>query len=79
MVIIRYNCLIVTYLFNSQLNAADVSEKKVATDSESVPPLEQYFNDTLQVNTTSMEVSVESPLPTHVNEIDKIIRAGECL
>ena len=25
-----------------------------------------------------MEVSVESPLPTHVNEIDKIIRAGEC-
>lgn len=44
---------------------------KLASSSKDV-----YLNDTLTYNVTSMETNhAESPLPTHLTEIDKILRA----
>lgn len=42
------------------------------------PTEEVYYNDSLTSNLTSLELDRnESPLPTEVTELDKIIRAGK--
>ena len=64
------------------------SDEDPPTESEGDPEVAQpvsvdvsdeNFNNSLHINITTMEVTVESPLPTKVNEIDKIIRAGPVL
>lgn len=55
-------------------------ESEEATEKLASTSKDVYLNDTLTFNMTSMETHqthhAESPLPTHLTEIDKILRAG---
>jgi len=61
---------------SSVFDADESVETEEATAKLASSSKDVYLNDTLTYNVTSMETNhAESPLPTHLTEIDKILRA----
>ena len=62
---------------SSVFDTGESVESKEDEETASPSSEYQYLNETLTYNMTLMETAAaKSPLPTHLTEIDKILRAG---